>query len=231
MTPDSTKPIDCPEVQSSLHAFLANEIPADRSAEVQGHLDRCEECRGYRSFEEEFNSLLARGITRDAADPSLAVRIHEALRGEDGSPAARAGGAAHLPWHFWASVAALVLAVVVPSLMSRRGDAPAPPAAPQVVPAEQILTGTLVCSGCERHGWPVAGQRGCRAFGHHSALKCEKTGLWEFVETDLTRPLLTAADRVGDKVEVRGVFMPDIHYVKVTSFRYLDDPKSPPSGL
>ncbi|MBI3447743.1 MAG: hypothetical protein HY049_02295, partial [Acidobacteria bacterium] len=73
----------------------------------------------------------------------------------------------------------------------------------------------------ERGGSPTAAQKGCRAFGHHAALRCEPDGLWEFVESDTTMPLLTDADRIGRAIEVRGVFFEDIHYVRVSSYRYL----------
>jgi putative zinc finger protein len=230
--------LECDEVRRLLPSFLANEVPTGTSAGVQEHLSRCEACRRFRGFEEGFDRLLARGLTREPVDASLQARILQGLQTEDAAAGSRVQGASGAAWGRWATLAALLATVFLAfGIVWQRGilsPAPAnpPAAAPsEAIPVEQVMTGRLVCDACERGGTPVSGQRGCRAFGHHSALKSDKSVVWEFIETDLTRPLLTDADRIGQRLEVRGVFFPELHYVRVSQYRYLGSGGEGPSGL
>jgi len=213
----------CAGIRELLAAALANEIPAGRADAVRDHLERCEACRRHRDFEIAFDGALTRGLKREEVDPALSDRIRDALRREDARVEAGSWGRTGPAFKVLAAVAATLFVAVVSYGVARRAGAPAAPIAPAHPAFEQVRTGVLVCASCERGGAPTSAQTGCRAFGHHAALRCERDGLWEFVESDKTMSLLTDADRIGRAIEVRGVFFEDIHYVRVSSYRYLPE--------
>jgi anti-sigma factor (TIGR02949 family) len=222
MNSKSKSEITCGEVRALLPAFLADEISASESRKVHVHLDGCPECRRFRGFEDAFDGMLKRTLRIEAAPPSLVVRVHQALRDQDAPARGRLREWATPGWRRWAMAAAILLAVLAPSTAAYRAGL-IPPILSWSAETERSLQGTLVCAACERVGRPVEAQRGCRVHGHHVAFKCDESGLWELVENDLTRPLILDASRVGDRVEMRGVFLDDIHYVKVNSFRFLPE--------
>ena len=229
MNIDQGPSITCTEIRALLPAFLSDEIPLDQSGRIHAHLEVCASCTRYRRLESAFDETVRRSVKRKAAPPSLIVRIHEALNEEDRSASARLRRFMAPGWRRWAAAAALLAAVLLPGGLAYQAGILRLPGAPSEV--EQVIRGTLVCGTCERKGIQTRDQRGCRAFGHHTAFRCPKTGLWDFVESDVTRPLLTDADRVGDPVEVRGVFFTNLHYIKVTSYTYLTSTPEQASGL
>jgi len=209
----------CEQVRAMLAAFMADEIPPGESRLVQEHLDACAPCAGFRRFEDAFDGALKRGLGASVAPASLILGVQRGI-GEEDSSRRRS------PFWFqapalkqWALAAGIIIAMLAPFSLGYRLGLFVPEAAS--TEDVRVVRGTLVCSACEKMGVPLPNQRGCRLHGHHAALKCEDTGLWEFVETDSTRPLLTDASRIGDEVELRGVFMEDLHYVKVSSVRFL----------
>jgi len=223
-------PVVCAEVRALLPAFLADEIPSDQSLRVQEHLDSCPPCRRFHRFETAFDGALKRGMRREAAPPSLVLAVHERLAAEDAGRAGRLGGLLARPWVRWAAAAAAVLVLAIPTvLLVRRGVPPGPPLVSAEV--ERVERGILVCGGCELRSVPAERQRGCRAFGHHAMLRSNRGALWQFVESDASRPLLTAADHYGDEVEVRGVFLNDLGYVKVKTYHFLAPERGADSGL
>lgn len=230
MSTEERNPITCTEIRSVLPAFLADEIPATESRRVQEHLDQCASCRRFREFETAFDEVLKRGIREEKAPPSLVAGVREALRAEAAvsriSPGARISPGVRR----WALAASILVALLAPSLVAVQMGilVPATRAVPGV---EKVLEGDLVCSACEKAGRSLGEQRGCRAHGHHAAFKCDGAGVWEFIESEETRPLIMAADRIGDRIELRGVFMDDLGYVKVESYRYLSGGEQANLGL
>ncbi len=220
MSTEGRNPITCSEIRSVLPAFLADEIPATESRRVQEHLDTCAPCRRFREFEAAFDEALKRGIREEKAPPSLVAGVRRALRAEAAGSREPLGGRLGGGARRWALAASILLALVAPSLVAVQTGILVP-AGRTVAGVEKVLEGNLVCSACEKVGRSLGEQRGCRAHGHRAAFKCEGAGVWEFIETEETRPLVMAADRIGDRIELRGVFMDDLGYVRVKSYRYL----------
>jgi hypothetical protein len=220
MSNEERNPITCTEIRSLLPAFLADEIPATESRRVQEHLDQCASCRRFREFEAAFDEVLKRGIREETAPPSLVAGVREALRAEASASRNRSGARRSPGVRRWALAASILIALLAPSLVAVQIGVLVP-ASRAVAGVERVLEGNLVCSACEKVGRSLGEQRGCRAHGHHAAFKCEDACLWELIETDETRSLIMAADRIGDRIELRGVFLDDLGYVSVKSFRYL----------
>ena len=74
------KQLDCEEVARRLHSFLDRELDEGEIAEVQAHLDECEECHSKFRFEASFKRLLATHSSDQAASPSLRERLSNRLR-------------------------------------------------------------------------------------------------------------------------------------------------------
>lgn len=212
--------MSCGEVRSLLSAFLADELSPAESRRVQEHLEGCAACAGFRRFEDAFDIAMKRSLRTGAAPASLVVKIHRALDEEDTGQAAPARRVMARPWAPWALAASLLVAILGPGILGvRTGVITLPVSAAGVILSTE---GTLVCAECTRQGRPVSEQRGCRAHGHHAALRADNGALWEFVENDLSRPLILDADRLGDRIEVQGLFLDDIRYVRVNAYRYMD---------
>jgi len=222
---------ECGRIRSMLAAFLADELPAGDSRQVQEHLDACPPCERFRRFECAFDGALKRSVGAVPAPASLILKLQRSMDAESTSPASPArperarqwGG-----WRQWALAAGIVVALLAPFSVGYEIGLFAPRALQEQT---RVVRGTLVCSACEKLGVPIADQRGCRVHGHHAALKCDDSVLWEFVEDDASRDLLTDASRIGDAVELRGVFLDDLHYVKVDSVRFLSGQAQADLGL
>lgn len=208
----------CEQVRALLAAFLADELSPGDSRLVQDHLDACAPCVRFRRFEDAFDGALKRGLGAVAAPASLILKIQRSIDAEGESPRRPAPSFRASGWKQWALAAGIVVALLAPFSVGYELGLFAPRAGHA---ESRVVRGILVCSACEKMGVPIADQRGCRVHGHHAALMCDDTGLWEFVETDQTRKLLTDASRIGDEVELRGEFLEDLHYVKVDSVRFL----------
>jgi len=208
----------CDRVRSMLAAFLADELPAGDSRQVQEHLDACPPCERFRRFECAFDGALRRSVGAVPAPASLILNLERAIDAEETSTRAPERARPSGGWRQWALAAGIVVALLAPFSVGYELGLFAPRGLQEET---RVVRGTLVCSACEKMGVPIADQRGCRVHGHHAALKCDDTGLWEFVEDDASRDLLTDSSRIGDEVELRGLFLDDLHYVKVDSVRFL----------
>jgi anti-sigma factor RsiW len=226
---EQTTPIGCKEIRGLLPAFLADEISASESRQVQDHLDRCPLCRKFQSFEGAFDGALKRTLQPEAAPASLVVRVHRALDEEDAGHFVRLRRTLAQPWARWALAASILVALLGPGLIGvQTGYITLPISMAGVIQAE---LGTLVCAECQRGQRSLPQQRGCRAHGHHAAFQADTGQLWEFVDSSMTRPLINDADRIGDRIEVRGLFINDLRYVKVDSYEYLAARGSAQQGL
>ena len=74
------KQIDCEEAERRLHTFLDRELDQVEIAEVQAHLDGCEECHSKFRFEASFKRLLLTHSSDQVASPSLRERLSNRLR-------------------------------------------------------------------------------------------------------------------------------------------------------
>lgn len=231
MTEDRSKNVvTCAEVREYLPAFLSDEISATDSRRIQEHLDGCASCRKFHGFEHAFDEMLDRCLTREQAPPELEDRVRRSLNEANVVRTERFTSWAGPGWRRWAIAAAILFVLVAPASVTYY-DLLVNPAGVAIAGAEKNLTGTLVCSACERAGVETADQRGCRAHGHHVGFRCDQSGLWELVENDQTRSVINAANRIGDRVELQGVFLEDLRYVKVKSIRYVDRAGTGQSGL
>jgi anti-sigma factor (TIGR02949 family) len=222
MSMESARPAACGEVRERLAALLAGEVDAAERDRIRSHLDACGACLAFGRFEAAFDAAIRRAARRARAPEALLARIRGALDAE-AAPARRARRAPPA-WLGWAAAAAILAGVLVPGVRPR--------SVPEAPPAGSgaVLTGTLVCGSCERHGVPLAAQRGCSRFGHHAALRCDRTGLWEIVETEATRGLTEDRGHLGDRIEVRGALLDDLRHVRVDAYSYLPASR-PGSGL
>ena len=72
--------IDCQEAARRLHGFLDKELSEADIVEVQGHLDRCEECRSKFRFEASLKRVVMKRSSEQRAPASLRKRIADRLR-------------------------------------------------------------------------------------------------------------------------------------------------------
>jgi hypothetical protein len=210
----------CGEIRALLSPFLADELSASESSRVQQHLDACPPCARFQRFEDAFSAAMERTVGATAAPASLVVKIHRALDEEDAGDVVRLRRAMERPWVRGAAAAAAVLLLVVgPGIVGlKTGILTLPVSVAGVILSSE---GTLVCAECTRVGRPVSEQRGCRAHGHHAALRTDDGALWEFVDSNLSRPLILDADHLGDRLQVEGLFIDNLHYVRLDAYRYL----------
>lgn len=77
--PDCDTP-DCGAVVRALWDFLDAELDDASLAEIEAHLDACQECRSHADFEQRLVDELA-GLRRQHSDPeALRARVEAALR-------------------------------------------------------------------------------------------------------------------------------------------------------
>lgn len=72
-------PPDCEAVVRSLWDFLDSELDKESIAEIRGHLDACNPCRGHADFERRLLDELSK-LRRQPSDPeALRARVEAAL--------------------------------------------------------------------------------------------------------------------------------------------------------
>ena len=69
------KDIDCEEAAKRPHTFLDRELDQAEIAEVQAHLDNCEECHSKFRFEVSFKRLIKTGSSQQTAPSSLRDKL------------------------------------------------------------------------------------------------------------------------------------------------------------
>ena len=69
------KEIDCEEAAKRLHTFLDRELDQAEIAEVQSHLDNCEECYSKFRFEGSFKRLIKTGSSQQTAPSKLRGKL------------------------------------------------------------------------------------------------------------------------------------------------------------
>ena len=74
--------LDCREVAERLHGFLDRELEDAEIAEVQAHLDNCEECHSKFRFEASLKRLVMVRSSEEGASSSLRKRIADRLKRE-----------------------------------------------------------------------------------------------------------------------------------------------------
>ncbi|HXI04611.1 MAG TPA: zf-HC2 domain-containing protein [Candidatus Saccharimonadales bacterium] len=221
---------ECREMRGLLPAFLADEIGAAESLRLQEHLNACPSCERYSRLEGAFDGALKRGIRREAAPATLVLRVNRALDAEAPQPgsASRPWGGRSL-WLQWAFAASVLVALVGGGFAGVRMGYFTMPVS--MAGVSHSAEGTLVCAECMRLNRPIAQQRGCRAHGHHTALRTDNGEIWEFVDNPATHPLLMDADHVGDRVEVTGLFIQGLRYVKVDAYHFKGAAAASQQGL
>ena len=74
------KHLDCEEAERRLHTFLDRELEKAEIAEVQAHLDDCEECHSKFRFEASFKRLIMTRSSGQAAPSGLRENLAECLQ-------------------------------------------------------------------------------------------------------------------------------------------------------
>lgn len=69
------RPIDCDEAGDRLHGFLDRELKEAEIAEVQSHLESCEECRSKFRFQASFKKLIRTQSSGQSAPADLRERL------------------------------------------------------------------------------------------------------------------------------------------------------------
>lgn len=72
--------IDCKEAERRLHGYLDRELSETEVAEVQLHLQVCDNCRARFRFEEGLRRLVQRAAGNEAAPTELRERIRQLVR-------------------------------------------------------------------------------------------------------------------------------------------------------
>lgn len=81
MNPNGLPPIDCQAAERRLHDYLDRELSENEVAEVQQHLERCENCRARFRFEAGLRRLVRQAVhDQPPAPPHLRNRIARLLR-------------------------------------------------------------------------------------------------------------------------------------------------------
>lgn len=75
--------IDCQESERRLHRYLDRELSEVEAAEVQQHLEACENCRARFHFESSLRQLVRRAASDESVPVGLTDRIRR-LRGRSG---------------------------------------------------------------------------------------------------------------------------------------------------
>jgi len=219
----------CREVRELLTAFLDDELPCERSHEIQEHLDACEGCGVFARLERGFTRAMRARIPRLQPPASLVERVRDGWRGIGDRPAGDPPGpvpdltratslwgrlaSSRAAWGLAAAVLAAVL--LAPAVSIYAPDAFY--AYVDSVTGVRKVSGVLVCIECEKHGAPLEVQKHCHAQGHQTGLKCARTGLWHFVADEASGGILADPAMRGSQVVVEGRFLSDIHYVDVKS--------------
>ena len=73
--------IDCHEAERRLHRYVDRELSEVEVAEVQHHLEACENCRARFHFEFGLRRLIGRAMHNEPAPQSLRERIRRLRRG------------------------------------------------------------------------------------------------------------------------------------------------------
>ena len=80
------KEFDCEEAARRLHTFLDRELDEAEIADVQAHLDNCEECYSKFRFEGSFKRLIKTGSSEQTAPSGLRDKLAGRLGQERPSP-------------------------------------------------------------------------------------------------------------------------------------------------
>ncbi len=85
------KQLDCEEAEKRLNTFLDRELDKAEIAEVQAHLDDCEECHSKFRFESSFKRLIMTRSSEQAAPSGLREKLAERLQHRSGRRQSRDG--------------------------------------------------------------------------------------------------------------------------------------------
>ena len=80
------KQLDCEEAARRLHTFLDRELDEVEIAEVQAHLDDCDECHAKFRFEASFKRLIMTRSSEQSAPAGLRERLAERGRQRKSGP-------------------------------------------------------------------------------------------------------------------------------------------------
>ncbi len=80
MTSNRTEMIDCLEAERRLHRYVDRELSDVEVAEVQGHLDACNNCRARFRFESGLRRLVKRAGQNESTPQGLRERIRRLRR-------------------------------------------------------------------------------------------------------------------------------------------------------
>jgi len=78
--------LNCTAAERRLQRFLDQELTDDEAAEVQMHLEQCENCRSRFRFEAGLRRLVRQGGRQEAAPESLRARVQQLLQRRRASP-------------------------------------------------------------------------------------------------------------------------------------------------
>lgn len=206
--------MNCKNFRDRIYLFQADELSERERQACQAHLNACESCADRLQIEETLLRVLRAKLPRTPAPPGLETRVRASLRAQG----ERATG---LPWFrtpwFAASAAALLLmAVLVPSLIGDREDAPA---GAGVTVQEEVV---VVDRDCDKAGRSVEDQRRCTHPLHINALKLAEGSYWTISpdQTDFRYLLLDRGVR-GRKLVVRGELYRDAETIRLTEIERL----------
>lgn len=74
--------LDCNAVMRQLWDFLDHELPPERMADVEAHLEMCSRCTGHVKFERSFKAALRAARRDDTESTALGARVRAALKAE-----------------------------------------------------------------------------------------------------------------------------------------------------
>lgn len=208
----------CAEVRQRMVAFVDGEIAGEESWIIRRHLDECPPCGQLAIVEQGFKRVLSDRLRRESAPEPLVERVRRALAQEP-APARRPAAPGWTGWRLGLA-AASALAVVVVALWlggltggargpAESGGASGPVTAnPEAVPRPEALAlvpvhlrGTIVCAPCDRHRYPIEGQKLCEAYGHLNGVRDEQGRVWNLVEQQGEAP---QADALLHDLRLRG---------------------------
>ena len=203
--------MSCSTFRRWIYHFQTDQVPDDRRASLQAHLDGCEECAGRLRIEEEMLEVLRARLPRVPAPPGLETRVRATLDGLSAAP--RLAG--YRRPVFAALAASLLLAVLLlpgvdaPGTLPLEGDF-------LKIAGEEIV---VVDVDCDHAGRSLGEQRTCSMKHHLNAFKTKDGSYWNInLDRAAHRRLLVDREMRGHRLVVEGRLFSRIQTLQMTGY-------------
>lgn len=208
--------MDCKQVDNLLFAYLDGELKDSDIAEITEHLEKCKLCTFKLNLMGSVKKSLQEKHLATMAPSYLKDRILERIYGER----ERTEGGERLNPFVKRPVFAFAAAVFfLFTLMMYRVE----PCNFGHLHVKNLLTGKVVCIGCEYHKKHPDEIHPCDKHGHHAALMTEDGAIWHIFPENDVKNLLDYKISEGKMIEFQGDFFEEAHLLKIKEFKFLKE--------